>query len=269
MSGSPTAPSIEAPLVFDLVATDLRGLADGDVPRGLSPLLWASVCAMVRGYAAPRVLDCGGGSGSLAVPLAARGARVTVVDVSIDALSTMLRRATEAGVRDSVTAVQAEAESMAELLPPTGFDVVLVHGVLESASNPGLALQQIGAVLRPAGVVSVLVANPVAAVLGRALAGDVTGALAAFHRSSENAYDLNTVLGQCAAAGLEVTAVEGVGVFIELVPGVQLERAGSLVALSELEAATAGLAPYRDIASRLHIVARPAGTGQLPPAAVS
>lgn len=219
---------------------------------------------------ATRVLDCGGGSGSLAVPLASRGAEVTVVDVSIDALSTMLRRASEAGVRDRVTAVQAEAESMADVLPPTGFDVVLAHGVLENASNPGLALQQIGAVIRPAGVISILIANPVAAVLARALAGDVAGALAAFRRSATDAYGLDTVLAHCAEAELEVALVEGVGVFTDLVPGVQLERSGSLLALSELEAAAAELSPYRDIASRLHIVAhRRAASPELSPAAAS
>jgi S-adenosylmethionine-dependent methyltransferase len=280
LSGSLTAAGIRAPLVFDLVVTDPRDLPDGDVPRGLSPLLWASVCAMVDEHTmsrgpvpsgeATRVLDCGGGSGSLAVPLASRGAEVTVVDVSIDALSTMLRRATEAGVRDRVTAVQAEAESMADVLPPTGFDVVLAHGVLENASNPGLALQQIGAVVRSAGVISILIANPVAGVLARALAGDVTGALTAFRRSAADAYGLDSLLAHCAEAELEVALVEGVGVFTDLVPGVQLERSGSLAALSELEAAAAELSPYRDIASRLHIVAhRGAARPELSPAAES
>ena len=44
------------------------------------------------------LLDCGGGSGTFAVPLAAAGADVTVVDISADALATLQRRADEAGV---------------------------------------------------------------------------------------------------------------------------------------------------------------------------
>ena len=40
-----------------------------------------------------RVLDCGGGTGRFAVPLAAAGATVTVLDVSVDALATLRRRA--------------------------------------------------------------------------------------------------------------------------------------------------------------------------------
>jgi len=46
----------------------------------------------------PAVLDVGGGSGTRAVPLAARGCTVTVVDTSIDALAMLRRRAAEAGV---------------------------------------------------------------------------------------------------------------------------------------------------------------------------
>jgi S-adenosylmethionine-dependent methyltransferase len=53
-----------------------------------------------------------------------------------------------------------------------------------------------------------------------------------------------------------VDLVDGIGVFTELVPGIELERPGAMTALTELEAATSGLAPYRDIASRLHIIAR-------------
>ena len=42
----------------------------------------------------------------------------------------------------------------------------------------------------------------------------------------------------------------------EPVPGIDLERPGAQSALAELEAAVAASAPYRDIASRLHLMAR-------------
>ncbi len=226
--------------------------------RGRSPLLWASLQRVLSdlGSAAPRILDCGGGSGSLAVPLAAQGAQVTVVDVSIDALSTLLRRAAEAGVSDRVTAVQGEAESLTELVPAGAFDLVLAHDVLEDVANPELALRQVVTALRPGGVASVVVANPVAAVLGRVLIGDVTGALAAFHQPAHHAYDIDLLSDQCLAAGLQMHSVEGLGVFTDLVPGLELERPGAAAALAELENAVAGQAPYRDIASRLHVLAR-------------
>lgn len=206
-----------------------------------------------------RLLDCGGGSGSLAVPLAGHGAAVTVVDVSIDALGILMRRATEAGVSDRVTAVQGEAESLTELMPGAEFDLVLAHGVLENVTHLDVAIGQLAAMTRPGGLVSVVVANPVAAVIGRALAGDVAGALASFRRQSDRGFDLASLDVRCRAAGLVVQRVDGLGVFTEIVPGIDLERPGALGALAELEAATAGLAPYRDIASRLHLIARRPG----------
>ncbi len=204
----------------------------------------------------PTVLDCGGGSGSLAVPLAVHGARVTVVDISIDALSILRRRAAEAGVSDRVTAVQGDAEALSEALPDTRFDLVLAHGVLESVPDPSKAVAEIAAVLRPGGVASLLVANPVATVLGRLLAGDVSGALEGFRRSATTAYSPSAAVEQCVAAGLKLESIEGIGVFAEMVPGVELERSGALQALRELEHAASQVSPYREIASRLHVVVR-------------
>jgi S-adenosylmethionine-dependent methyltransferase len=258
-----------------LVATDARDQAGqgtqvtqppmtGGSPRGRSPLLWASlrrVLDELGGTAAPRVLDCGGGTGSLAVPLAAQGAQVTVVDVSIDALSTLMRRAAESGVPDRITAVQGEAESLADLVPAAAFDLVLAHDVVEDLTNPVQAVGQLATVLRPAGVLSLVVVNPVAGVLKRVLAGDVGGALSALQRPAHQAYDVDVLSNLCRAAGLQIRSVEGLGVFTDLVPGIELERPGAIAALSELELAVAAQAPYRDIASRLHLLARRPGAG--------
>jgi S-adenosylmethionine-dependent methyltransferase len=245
-------------------STQLFGSAAVRSPQGRSPLLWESLQGVLRASrhtGAPRVLDCGGGSGSLAVPLAAQGAVVTVVDVSIDALATLVRRAAEAGVSDRVTPVQGEAEGLAELVATEAFDLVLAHDVLEDVQNPVLVVRQIARVLRPGGVLSVVVANPVAGVIARALAGDVVGALAALSRPAEGVYDVDVLAHQCLAAGLEVQSVEGLGVFIDLVPGIELERPGAIGALSQLEAAVAAQPPYRDIASRLHLQARRPAAG--------
>jgi SAM-dependent methyltransferase len=246
-----------------LVATDLSGSAI--VPRGQSPQLWASLQAILAAHdrsESIRVLDCGGGSGSLAVPLAAQGAQVTVVDVSIDALSTLLRRAIEADVADRVTAVQGEAESLTELVPTAHFDLVLAHEVFDDMASLSVGLQQVTAALCPGGVASVVVGNPVAVVIGRALAGDVSGAVSALHRIAPHGFNLGKLGEQCRSAGLDVLSVDGLGVFTELVPGIELERPGAMIALTELEAATAAMAPFRDIASRLHIMARrPSASG--------
>ena len=62
-----------------------------------------------------RVLDLGGGTGGLAVPLAELGHEITVVDPSPNALATLERRAAEFGVADRITARQGDADSLADL----------------------------------------------------------------------------------------------------------------------------------------------------------
>ncbi|HST46489.1 class I SAM-dependent methyltransferase [Jatrophihabitans sp.] len=234
-------------------------------PHGRSPLLWAGLRRIVQEHqqdrTAPRVLDCGGGSGGLAVPLAVHGAVVTVVDVSVDALATLTRRAAEAGVSDRVTAVQGDAEFLADLVPAGAFDLVLAHDVLEDVPDPVLVLRQVAEVLRPGGMLSVVAANPVAGVLARALAGDLAGALVALSRPAGPDDTVGTLTAQCRAAGLEVRSVEGLGVFTDLVPGIELDRPGALATLADLESAVAGRPPYRDIAARLHLQARRPAAG--------
>lgn len=225
-------------------------------PRGQSPQLWASLQATLAamGPGPLSILDCGGGSGRLAVPLAVGGAQLTVVDVSIDALGTLRRRAAEAQAAERVTAVQGEVESLSELVRPQSFDVVLAHDVLSNVTDVAAALAQLVAALRPGGALSVVIGNPVAVVLSRVLAGEVVSALDALQRPTGlSGLDLEAA---CISAGLTIESVRGIGVFSEIVPGVDLERPGATVALAELERLTAALPPYRDIASRLHVTAR-------------
>lgn len=211
--------------------------------------------------AAPiEVLDCGGGSGSFAVPLAGIGAHVTVVDISVDALATLHRRAEESGVADRINPVQGDVEALGEAVPAEAFTLVLAHGILEAVDAVDSAFAAIAAAVRPGGLLSIVVSNPAAAVLSRALTGDLDGAV-----DELRALDSGAVLGPdavgrlCAAAGLTVERTHGVGVFSEMVPGAALDAPGAAAALAELEAATATRAPFADIASRVHTLARRPG----------
>lgn len=239
--------------------TDAR--RDGSVP-GRQRLVWhllAQALESVSSEARPaEVLDCGGGSGSLAVPLARAGAHVTVVDVSADALATLTRRADEAGVADRIRPVQSDVESLAATVSTASFDLVLSHGILEAVEHVGAAFDAIAATVRPGGLLSVLVDNPVAAVLARALAGDVSGALRELRAldSGTERRDPSAVQALCRSAGLVLEQVHGIGVFAELIAGSALELPGSLDALAELEAEAAVRRPFCDIAGRVHILAR-------------
>jgi SAM-dependent methyltransferase len=226
---------------------------DGVVARLLAEVLAA--------LEAPAVLDCGGGSGRFAVPLAAAGATVTVVDISVDALATLRRRSAEAGVAERIVPVQGDVEALAEVVPVAAFDVVLAHGILEVVDPLIPTFAAIAATVRPGGVLSVLVGNPVAAVLGRALAGDLAGAERDLHQLDTAPERPSPALAQrlCAEQGLVVEAIHGIGVFRDLVPGAALDLPGAREALARIEDACAQRSPFAEIAGRVHLLARRPG----------
>lgn len=218
-----------------------------------------------EGHATLRVLDVGGGSGVLAVPLAELGHSVTVVDTSADALATLERRARESGVRSGVTPVQGEVDDLGAAIEGQGYDLVLCHGLLEVVDDPQASLVTLAGVLRPGGRLSVLVANRAATVLARALGGHINDALRALRdpngRWSESdairrRFDSEGLRALLAAAGLRLDRLHGVGVVADLVPGGVLDGVpGATEALRELELIAAAQPPYSDVATQLHALA--------------
>jgi SAM-dependent methyltransferase len=204
------------------------------------------------------LLDCGGGSGTYAVPLAVAGADVTVVDISADALAILSRRAAEAGVAALVHPVQGDVEALAELLDGRRFDLVLAHGILEAVDDVASTFAGIAERVRPGGVMSVLVTNPAASVIARALAGEPEAALAELDELTAVAarFGPDVVQQLCRAAGLVVEARHGIGVFSDLVPGSALDQPGARDALDRLDAEAAGRSPFAEIAARVHLLVR-------------
>jgi len=207
------------------------------------------------------VVDIGGGTGGFAVPLAELGHQVQVVDPSPDALAALERRAREYGVADRVTGQQGELSSLLDVAEPGSADVVLCHGVLEVVEDAAAALATIAEVLRPGGVLSLLVAQRHAAVVARAMAGHFEQARAlldpgesagrAGHRFTRE--ELEALLP---AAGFALASVHAVRVFSDLVPGSLLDlEPGASAALLELEQAVSELPEYAPLAAQLHLVA--------------
>jgi SAM-dependent methyltransferase len=220
-------------------------------------LLAGALASLGADGVTPHVLDCGGGSGTYAVPLARRGAEVTVVDVSVDALATLGRRAEEAGVGPRVRGVQGDVESLADVVDDARFDLVLAHGILEEVDHVAAAFDAITATVRPGGLLSILVSNPVAVVIGRALAGDLGAALAELRAlAGPERLGAGGVEDLCRSRGLLVESRAGVGVFTEFVPGSAIDAPGAREVLDQLEAEAGARVPFVDLASRVHVLAR-------------
>jgi S-adenosylmethionine-dependent methyltransferase len=208
------------------------------------------------------VVDIGGGTGGFAVRVAELGHQVTVIDPSPDALAILDRRAEENGVAERVTAHQGDVASLAGLVPAGSADVVLFHGVLEIVEDPADALAALAGVLRPGGVLSLLVNQRHAAVVARAMAGHFQQARTLLdgpapedhHPRRFTADEVATMLDR---TGFESTAMHAVRVFVDLVPSSLVDHEpGAAAALVELEKAVADRPEYLSLGTQLHVLAR-------------
>jgi S-adenosylmethionine-dependent methyltransferase len=210
-----------------------------------------------------------------------------VVDPSPDALAALDRRAREHDVE--VTGRQGDLSSLHDVVGPDSADLVLCHGVLEVVDDPAAALAVLAGVLRPGGVLSLLVAQRHAAVVARAMAGHFQEALALLQSGSAPRADSGPATGSATGpatgrasmargrrytddelaalvrqAGFTTDEVHGVRVDTDLVPGSRLDPSsgsgrrpepGSTTALVELEQVVAGRPEYFPLATQLHLLA--------------
>ncbi|HZD71445.1 MAG TPA: methyltransferase domain-containing protein [Actinomycetes bacterium] len=211
------------------------------------------------------LVDAGGGTGQLAVPLAQLGYHVTVVDTSAAMLATCAQRAAaeDPALAAHIATVQGDVAEMTALLGPASQDAALCHEVVTCVDDPGAVLAALGEVLRPGGVLSLTFANRDWLVQRAGRHGDYAGALRLLDDAgapggrrppSQRAATVAQLEGQLAKAGLEVAAVYGVSVFAEGGDD-DLDRA-ALEALLRLERRVAGREPYRSSAQVVHLVAR-------------
>lgn len=259
MPQSENQPVVDAP-------AGRAGIAE---PPVRTAAVWAALDPLVRSGAL-QVLDVGGGAGVFAVPLAQLGHTVTVVDTSADALATLRRRADLAGVGDLVHGVQGDADQLGTVPGLAGgYDLALVHAVLEVVDDPTATLAGITAALRPGGRLSVTAANRAGAVLARALGGHPVEARALLGdrdpaparsrtRPARRRYSPDELLTLVRDAGLQAGDWRGVSVVADLL---ESSSGADPDALRRLELELAGVSPYRDVATGLHVIAT-RGAGQ-------
>jgi S-adenosylmethionine-dependent methyltransferase len=222
----------------------------------LLTLLTGQLDELVAGEWRPLdLVDLGGGTGGVAIPLAERGHQVTVVDPSPDALASLKRRATEAGVTERIRGVQGDAAELSRLFRVGETDAVICHRVLEVVESPADALAAMGALLRPGGALSLLVRLRHSLVLTQALAGHL--ALARRSYADPSRLDYARVIALVEDAGFTVLASHGIGVIADHVPERMVEaEPGAYEELAALEAEISQDPAFRALASSVHVFAQ-------------
>lgn len=228
--------SVSSAFLLDLLNTQLGQLALGES----KPL---------------DVVDLGGGTGGLATSLAARGHRVTVVDPSPDALASLERRTVEAGQVGQIQGRQGDATDLVRLIGRRSVDVVVCHRVLEVVDSPSQALSAMAEVLRPGGVLSLLVSQRHCVVLTQALAGHI--ALARSTYADRTRFDHDGVIGLVEKAHFTVLASNGIGAVADHVPEALVEaEPGNYAALMALEGEISQDPAFRALAPAVHVFAQ-------------
>ena len=214
------------------------------------------------------VLDLGGGTGGVAVPLAEAGHRVIVVDPSPDALASLGRRAREAGLVDRVTGVQGDGDSLDAILAGRRVDLACCHGTLEFVDDPAATLHAIAQALEEGGVLSLLVSGRLSVVFAKAVAGEFGQARAALVDPSgrwgstdplPRRFDVEQLETLLADAGFTDVRVRGTNILGHLVPASLIDSEADRAALAELDellVAGPGREFLRTLGNALHVVAR-------------
>lgn len=116
----------------------------------INPLRLDWIDAACGGLAGKRVIDVGCGGGILAESMAARGARVTGIDLGERALSVARLHLLESGEELALDYRLIAAEDMAAEAPGS-FDVVTCMEMLEHVPDPASTVRACAALVRPGG----------------------------------------------------------------------------------------------------------------------
>ncbi|MFF9864293.1 methyltransferase domain-containing protein [Streptomyces sp. NPDC013953] len=211
-----------------------------------------------------RILDVGMGQGTQALRLARAGHTVTGLESDAEMLKVARESlATEpAGIRERVRLIEGDGRETGVHFLPGSFDVVLCHGVLMYVEEPDAMLAGLARMLAPGGLLSLLVRNADALAMRPGLAGDWSGALAAFESDvyvnrlglQVRADRLEALTATLAGIAAPLQAWYGVRVFTDLVPNEEgLPAAEELERLLAAEDRAARTEPYRRVAALLHL----------------
>jgi S-adenosylmethionine-dependent methyltransferase len=231
----------------DAFEAEVYGTSKGYVRLSV---LWADMLSAIPSIDSGglSVLDAGGGSGRIAVRLAASGNRVLLADPSDRMLSMAAKRVEERGVGEFVSTLLSGIDDLAEHVRDR-FDLVTCHAVLEWLAEPEQAVRSLADFVQPRGTLSLMFYNRNAADLKQVLRGD-------FRKDPPSRQPVplqeEVVLGWLDSAGLRVVSKAGIRIFHDhLDPAIVRDRLEELVAL---EKHYRSREPFASLAQHIHLV---------------
>jgi SAM-dependent methyltransferase len=224
-----------------------------------------------------RVLDVGAGQGTQALRLARRGHAVTAVEPdarmreSFEGAAATLPPAQ----RRHLTLLATDVGGLPDVTRAAAYDVVLCHGVLMYLPESTAAIATLARLVAPGGVVSVVTRNGDALAWRPAARHDWAAAVAMLdevQRAAAEGRDaryrneigvdaradtLDSLVGACAAAGLDVEAWYGIRIATDDVPvDAPVPDRRELSSLFDVEERLGSTDPYRRLGTLLHVIAR-------------
>jgi ubiquinone/menaquinone biosynthesis C-methylase UbiE len=200
------------------------------------------------------VVDLGGGTGTFAIMLAEQQHEVTVIDPSLDALASLQRRVSERRLSERVRGVQGDATELMQLLGTDATDVLICHRTLDVLGDPRSALNAMAAVVRPGGVLSLMIPQRRAAVLSQALSGHIAAACKIF--DDPHRFDTDQVARLVTEAGFTLHAMHGIGVLADHIPQEAFQsEPGVVTQLYDLESRLSQDPAFSAIAAWAHFFA--------------
>ena len=234
-----------------------------------SELAWENLRGFLpAGASALRILDLGGGIGSVSLRLARMGFSVVLLDSSEEMIRIARKgAAAEAcGIDAGISFLHEEAGKLQELFPAESFDLVICHNLLEYVAVPEVVVAKIACVLRKDGVVSVLVRNRAGEVLKIAIKlGDWALATAALsdetvmdslYGKPVRVFDPQAVVDMLGVAGFDVIEQRGVRVFSDYRDANDLEGDMAYRQALELELNLGARPEFAGIARYSQFIAR-------------
>ena len=214
-----------------------------------------------------RVLDIGGGNGLDAIPLAALGHQLTLVDFSPEMLAEARVNAWELGVSDMMTFHQADLTTLPALFPEPVFDVILCHNLLPYVEDASAAIRTICQALQPGGLLSIICVNGYSDAYRAALQqGDLAAAVRQLEAETNYTslfevevrhYTAQEMVQPLQKAGCVVIGNYGVRCICDYLPNNDLKtNPASFAQLEQLEYAMSDQYPYYLLARFFQIIAR-------------